>query len=206
MRIFLRILTITAFAITSAQTATAQNASGLLSMIEVQRLVVADTPEAHTALADHFIALADVYHVDAGRYAALAALPAGNPNHSFATDVRGRRMQQKETAAAAERTVRAVAAYHQILSLGGISRRPAGAPAFDGGKGAPLPTRAELDELARISRTPSAERELVEYFLTIARSEAANAEAYARTARLTRVSGARSTDATAARLERMSNS
>ena len=203
MRLFLRILSFVAFAMASAQTATAQNASGLLNMIDVQRLVVADTPDAHTALANHFIALADIYQADAGRYAALASLSAGNPNHPFVTDLRGRRVEQRETAAASERTVRAVAAYHQILSIGGMSRRPAGAPAFDGGKGASLPTRAELGELARVARTPSAERELVEYFMVIAQTETANAEAYARTARMTRVSGARTTEATAVQFDRL---
>lgn len=201
MRVFLRILAIAALAMATAQTATAQNASGLLNFLDVQRLVVADTPEAHTALAKHFIALAASYRADASRYSALAALPAGNPNHPFSTDSRERRLRQADAAAAAARTVRTVAAYHQILSIGGMSRRPAGAPAFDGGKGAPLPTPAELDELVRTARTPSAQRELVEYFRGVERTETANAEAYARTARMTRVSGARNTEAIAARYD-----
>ena len=90
MRLFLRILTASAFAIVTAQTATAQNASGLLNMVEVQRLVVADTPGAHNTLAKHFLTLADVYAADAIRYAALAAAPGGNPNHPFGTNVRTR--------------------------------------------------------------------------------------------------------------------
>ena len=200
MRMFLRILTIAALATATTQTATAQNASGLLNFLDVQRLVVADTQEAHTALAKHFIALAASYRADAGRYSARAALPGGNPNHPFSTDIRERRIRQADAAAAAARTVRAVAAYHQILSIGGMSRRPAGAPAFDGGKGARVPTPAELDELVRTARTPSAQRELVEYFVGVERTETANAEAYARTARMTRVSGARNTEAIAARL------
>jgi len=199
----LRILMMTALVIAWTTTATAQNASGLLNTVEVQRLVVADIPEAHNTLAKHFMTLADVYAADASRYAALAAAPGGNPNHPFGTDVRTRRIQQAEAAATAEQTVRSVAAYHQILSIGGIRRRPAGAPAFDGGKGASLPTRAELGELARVARTPSAERELVEYFMVIARTETANAEAYARTAQMTRVSGARMTEATAVRFDHL---
>jgi hypothetical protein len=201
----LRIFVLATVTIAMAATATAQNASGLLNTIEVQRLVVADTPDAHAALAKHFIALANVYRADAGRYGALAILPAGNPNHPFGTDVARRRIEQREAANAADRTVRSVAAYHRLLSLDGLSRRPAGAPAFDGGKGAPLPTPAELDELARAARTPSAERELVEYFLVVARSEAANAEMYARTARLTRVSGTRNTEAIATQFDRLAS-
>jgi hypothetical protein len=203
MKHFLRSFTMTALVITGTHPATAQNASGLLNRLEVQRLVIAASPDAHTALAKHFIALADLYGTDADRYAALAVLSAGNPNHPFGTDVRARRIQQAEAATAAEQTVRAVAAYHLILSIDGMSSHPAGAAAFDGGKGAPLPTRAELDELARAACTPSAERELVEYFFVVARTETANAEAYVRTARMTRVSGARMTEATAVRFDHM---
>jgi hypothetical protein len=203
MNIFLRTFTITALAIAMAATATAQNASGLMNVFEVQRLVVADTAAAHTALAKHFLAVAEMHRVDASRYSARATLGGGNPNHPFGTDARDRRIRQADVAAAAERTVRAVAAYHQILSIGGSVRRPAGAAAFDGGKGAPPPTRAELDIVARNARTPSAERELVEYFLIVAREETANAEAYARTARIMRVSGARSTEGIAVRFDRM---
>jgi hypothetical protein len=205
MRIFLRIFTIGALAMAPAQTARAQNASGLLNIVEVQRLVVANTPEAHTALARHFIALAEIYKTDAARYSALAGLPAGNPNHPFATDARQRHTRQAAGATADARTVRAVAAYHHILSIGGTSRRLAGAPAFDGGKGARQPTRDELNELARSARTPSAERELAEYFLIVARAETSNAEAYARTARTMRVSGAQNTEGIAARYEHLAS-
>lgn len=205
MRIFLRLLMIAAFAMATAQTATAQNASGLLNRLEVQRLVVADTSEAHTALAKHFIALAEVYKADAARYSGMAALPAGNPNHPFGIDARERRMRQADTAATAARTVRALAAYHQILSIGGTARRLAAAPAFNGGQGAPMPTRAELDELARTARTPSAHRELAEYFLIVSRAETANAEAYVRTARMMRVSGARNTEGIAARYDHLAS-
>jgi hypothetical protein len=205
MRTFLRILTITALAVAPAQTAAAQNAAGLLNTVNVQRLVVADTPDAHTALAKHFVALAAIYRADADRYSARAAAPGGNPNHPFAADTRERRMRQAEAAATASRTVRAVAAYHQILSIGGTSRRPAGAPAFDGGKGAPQPTLAELNELASAAATRSDRREVVEYFLVMARTETAKAEAYAQTARMTRVSGARNTEGIAARYEHLAS-
>ena len=195
----------TALAMATAQTAAAQNASGLLNVFEVQRLVAADTPQAHAALAKHFIALAAVYRADADRYSGLAALPSGNPNHPVGSGIRERRTRQADAASAAARTVRTLAAYHQILSVGRVSKRPAGAAGFDGGKGAPLPTLAERDELVRSARTPSAERELVEYFGVIARTETANAEAYARTARMMRVSGARNTEAIAARFEHLAS-
>jgi hypothetical protein len=200
---FLRILTMTALGALTAQTAAAQNASGLLNVLEVQRLVAADTLQAHAALAKHFVALAAVYRAEADRYSALAALPSGNPNHPIDTGIRERRTRQADAAFAAARTVRTLAANHQILSVGRVSRRPAAAAAFDGGKGAPLPTRAELDALAKAARTPSAHRELAEYFLIQARTETSNAEAYALHARMTRVSGARNTEATAVRYEQL---
>jgi hypothetical protein len=203
MRVLLRILTITALALATTQTVTAQNAAGLLNRLDVQRLVLADTPKAHAALAKHFIALAALYRADSDHYSALAALPGGNPNHPVAIDSRERRARQAQAAIADARAARDAAAYHLILSIRGTPRGLARSPAFDGGKGAPLPTLAELDELATAASTPSAHRELAEYFLIVSRTETANAEAYARTARMARVSGARNTEATAVRYEHL---
>lgn len=202
MAVFLRIFTMTALAMAATETVTAQNASGLLNTVEVQRLVLADSPQAHAKLAKHFIALGERYKGDAARGSAVAAFAAGNPNHSLGTDARQRRMRQADAAVEAARTVRAVAAYHQILSIGGVPRRrPAGASAFDGGKGAPPPTRGELNDLVRTARAPSAQRELVEYFVLVGRTQTSNAEAYGQMARMARVSGARNSEATAAHYE-----
>jgi hypothetical protein len=181
--------------------ARAQVGSGVLNRLEVQQLAAADTTEAHAALAKHFIALANAYRTDAARYTTLANAYIGNPNHSNGIGVAGSRMRKAENATANADTARAVAAYHLILSIGGTSRRLAGDPAFDGGKGAPLPTRAELDELARTARTPSAHRELAEYFLIMVRTETSNAETYAQMGRMARVSGGRNTETIAARYE-----
>jgi len=200
----LRILTITALALATVQTVAAQNAPGVLNRLEVQRLVFADTPASHAALAKHFIALAAIYKADATRYSGLAALPGGNPNHPPATDGE-RRARQARAALADERAARDTAAYHLILSIRGTPRGLASLPEFDGGKGAPLPTLAELDELARTARTPTAHRELAEYFLIVARAETSNADEYARTARMKRVSGARKTEAAAAHFEHLAS-
>src|SRR4029453_15689461 len=112
-------------------------------------------------------------------------------------------MRKADEATANANMARAVVAYHQLLSIGRTSRRPAGAAAFEAGKGARRRKGIELFELARMARTPSAHRELAEYFLVVACTETANAEAYARTARMTRVSGARNTEAIAARYEQL---
>jgi hypothetical protein len=203
MDVFLRIFTMTALAMAVTETVTAQNASGLLNTVEVQQLVLADSPQAHARLAKHFIALAERYKADAARSLALARLGAGNPNHPVGADARQRRLRQADAGVAAARTVRAVAAYHQILSIGGVSRRPAGASAFEGGKGAPPPTGDELKNLVSAALAPSAQRELIEYFVIVGRTETSNAEAYARMARMARVSGARNTETTAARYEQL---
>jgi hypothetical protein len=183
--------------------ASAQVGSALLNRYEVQQLAAADTAEAHAALAKHFIALADVYRRDAARYTTLANAYVGNPNHPVGMAVAASRMRKADEATANANMARAVVAYHQLLSIGRTSRRPAGAAAFDAGKGARMPTGIELDELARMARTPSAHRELAEYFLVVACTETANAEAYVRTARMTRVSGARNTEGIAGRYEQL---
>jgi len=128
-------------------------------------------------------------------------VPGGNPNHPVAVDGRERRARQAQAATADARGARDVAAYHLILSIRGTPRRLARSAAFDGGKGAPLPTRTDLDELAKTARTPSAHRELAEYFLILVRNETSNAETYAQTARMMRVSGGRNTESMAARYD-----
>jgi hypothetical protein len=201
MKIPLRMLLILIAVTAVAAPAPAQTRAGVRNRFEVQQLAAADTTEAHAMLAKHFMAVADVYRTDAARYITVAKTYVGNPNHSNGIAVADSWMRKAEDATANANTARAVAAYHLILSMGGTSRRLAGASAFDGGKGAPLPTRAELDELAMAARTPLAHRELAEYFLIMARTETSNAETYARTARMARVSGGRNTETIAARYE-----
>jgi hypothetical protein len=203
MKVFLRILTIAMLAAAIADTAAAQNARWLLNTFEVQQLVAADTPDAHAILAKHFIALTAAYKADAARYAALANTHIGNPNHSAGVDVAYRWRRQAEEATANANLARAVAAYHQILSIGGVASPPAGIAAFDGGKGAPAPTLAQLNELGRSARTSAEHRVLAEYYLTIARNETSKANAYAAMAELSRVGGSRNWVVTAACSERL---
>lgn len=203
MNIRLRTLAIVIAAAVVAVPASAQVGSGVLNRFEVQQLAAAETAEAHAALAKHFIALADVYRKDAARYITVAKTYLGNPNHSNGIAVADSQMRKAEDATTNADTARAVAAYHLILSIGGTSQRPVGAPTFDGGKGAPLPTRVELDALAMAARTRSAHRELAEYYLILVRTETSNAEAYAQSARMARVSGARNTETTAVRYEQL---
>jgi len=202
MKHVLRTLVVAAIVAGCAQSATAQNGNGLLSTFEVQRLAAADTPESHAALARHFVTLAAIYRADAKRYAALAVLPGGNPNHPSA-GAREHYLRQAEASGMAATTVRAVVAYHQLASIGFTGTPPRAASAFDGGKGAPRPSSAEIKRLERMARTPSDHELLAEYFLTIKQSQTANAEAYSLRAGMARVSGARDVTAVASQYDRL---
>jgi hypothetical protein len=203
MNILFRTLLVIVIAVAVTLPASAQSGAWVLNRLEVQQLVAMDTVKAHAALARHFIALADSYRSDAARHTALAKAYVGNPNHPTDINVGATRMRKAEDATANASAARALAAYHLLRSLGRTSRRPAGTTAFDGGKGAPPPTAAEVDQLVSAARTPSAHRELVEYFLVVARTETSNAEAYTRAARMTRASGARNTEGVASRYDHL---
>jgi hypothetical protein len=190
MKQILRTLVVAAIVAACAQSATAQNGHGLLSTFEVQRLASTDTPESHAALARHFVTLVAIYRADADRYEALATLPSGNPNHPT-SGAREHYLRQAEASRMAAASVRALVAYHQLASIGFARTRPRAASAFEGGKGAPRPTSAEITQLEMMARTPADHELLAEYFLTVRQTETANAEAYSRRAGMARVSGAR---------------
>jgi hypothetical protein len=182
-----------------AVSASAQTSSGVLNTLEVQRLVAADTPAAHASLGKHFVALADTFRADVARYTALSSAFTGNPNHTFGVDPGARRSRQAKAAAQLAESARAMATYHHLLSLGAAPAAPPDRAAFDGGAGATVPTRAELDQFALSARTRSDHRTLEEYFLTVAHTETANADTHTVMAQMARVSGARNgaTDAAA---------
>lgn len=187
-----RLLIVTLAVIATAGTAAAQTSSGVLNILDVQRLVAAATPAAHAALGKHFVALAHTYATDAARFRGLATAPAGNPNHTMAVRPGARRLPQAEAAAQLEESARAMAAYHQLLSLGAPTFVPADRALFDGGLGATLPTVAEVETAAAAARGDVDHRALAEYFLIVEARETAAANTHVRQARLLRVSGQRS--------------
>jgi hypothetical protein len=182
--------------------AAAQNTFRLLNVLEVRKLVAADTPAAHAALAKHFVILATNYRGDAQRYSALASVAGGNPNHPVA-NLPERWMSRATAATSAANTVRAVAAYHQLLSMGMKAQRPAGAAEFDGGKGAPAPTASELNRVAMAARTRADREELAEYYRTVAGKETARANDCALRAQMARVGETRTSILVASQYERM---
>lgn len=173
--------------------AAAQVPTRVLNKLEVQRLVTADTPEAHAALAKHFIALADQYQSEADLYGSMSKASVGNPNHPAVGEsaklLRGR---QAEQAAGLAESARDMASFHQLRSIGMSAKAPRARAAFDGGAGAPNPTAAELQAFETSARTAADHRTLQEYFLMVADEQTATANDHQAMAGSFRVSGQRS--------------
>ena len=190
MKHFSRILVIAASVPATAAWASAQT-TGILNTFEVQRLVAADTPAAHASLAKHFVALADKYAADAARFRALAAVPAGSPNHAAPVGASTRRARQADAAVSLSDAARSVAAYHQFLSIGSRPSAPPERTAFDGGFGATVPTNAEVKQAVATARTAADHHVFAEYFLTVAARERTSANARKMQARMFRAGGQR---------------
>jgi hypothetical protein len=189
-RIF-RILSVGLGVIAIVGTAAAQTPSGVLNTLEVQRLVAVDTPAAHATLGRHFVALAHRYDGDAARFTARSTAPHGNPNHASAAAPDARHARQAEAAALLAKSARAMASYHQLLSIGWTPSAPVDRARFDGGLGAAIPTTADVERAGTSARTRDDHRTLVEYFLTVAARQTASANDHAIQARMFRVSGPR---------------
>jgi hypothetical protein len=71
-----------------------------------------------------------------------------------------------------------MASYHEKLAAGAKATTPKDAAAFQAGKGAPEPTKADLHQLAMMARTPADHRALEEYFSTVAKKNTADAESH----------------------------
>lgn len=204
MTLISRVLVAAAVVVLAADTSSAGTQPWLLNRLEVQRLVAMNTPEAHARLSKHFIALAEIYAADAARYAASGKAFIGNPNHGAGIGIAVRRTQQAEEAARLAVDARAMTAYHQLLSIGTAAAPPPARTRFDGGAGAPAPTQAELNELARRARTPADHRVLVEHYRTLEARDQARANEHARMADMHRGSGQRrASEAAAIHCDRM---
>jgi len=191
MKRFSRLLIVTTGILLIAGSATAQTASGVLSSLEVKRLVAEGTPAANATLAKHFTALADKYAAQAAAHAAMASAYTGNPNHSLGGSMGLHCKRLADLATTSATTAREMVTYHNNLAARAAAEAPKGAAAFDAGAGAPAPTTEELKRLAASARTPAEHRALEEYFLTLAKQDAADAKAHAAMANSFRVSGQR---------------
>jgi len=166
-----------------AGTAIAQDRSpALLSSLEVQQLVQRGEPDDNARLAAHFTALGDRYTAEAAQHARMASAYTGNAGRSLGTgmSVHCKQLADLNTQSATE--VRALATYHQKLASGAAAARPAAGAGFEGGAGAPAPTREDLNALAARASTPADHRSLEEYFLTVAKRYTREAIDYSTTA------------------------
>ena len=163
-----------------------ETSSGLLNTLEVQQLVKRAEPGDSARLAAHFAALAERHAAEAKRHASMAQSFAGNPSRNLGTGMAAHCKQLAELSTRSATELRELAAYHRRLASGATATPPAGGARFEGGAGAPAPTDRELDAMAAKASTPAEHRALQEYFLTLAKRYAANAEDHAATANIHR--------------------
>lgn len=176
--IHLRALSVGALALlTFAEGVSAQTtSSAVLNSLEVQELIKRAQPVDHARLDVHFSVLAEQYAREARRHAAMAQAFIASPTRRTAANSAAdhcRRLEQLNLQSAA--TLRQLAAYHEGLGAGAASAKPRGAERFEGGAGAPAPTTEELTALAAKASTPADHTALQQYFLTLAKRYAAEA-------------------------------
>jgi hypothetical protein len=173
-----RSLSIAAIAIlTFAASVLAQEkSSGLLNALEVQQLAKRAEPGDNARLAAHFTALADRSAAEATRHTSMAQSYAGNPTRNLGTGMSAHCKQLAQLNTQSATTLRELATYHKGLAAGAAATSPAGGSRFEGGAGAARPTAQELNAIAAKAATPADHHALEEYFLTLAKRDAAEAK------------------------------
>lgn len=176
----IRSLLIAALAVVvTAAAAAAQTSSSMLNALEVRQLITRAEPGDHARLSAHFAALAERYAADAKRHTAMAQAYAGNRNAGMVAGMRAHCTELAELATKSAATLRELAKHHEELAAGKPSVVPPDAARFEGGAGAPAPTEKELNALAAKASTPADHRALAEYFSTLAKRYAADADEHA---------------------------
>lgn len=166
-----------------AGNATAQEKSGaILNSLEVQQLVKRAEPGDNARLAAHFAALADRYVAEAKQHTTMANAYTGNAGRSLATGMSVHCKQLADLNTQSAKEVRELATYHQKLASGAAGTPPAAGSRFEGGAGAPAPTKQDLNALAARASTPADHHALEEYFLTLATRYTKDATDYTTTA------------------------
>ena len=175
--VYVRSLSLAAVVIlTNTGDATAQERpSGVLNSLEVRQLVARAEPGDHQRLRAHFTALGDRYAAEAKQHVSMSQSLIGNPSRTLGTGMSAhcKRLADLNTQAAS--TVRELATYHDTLAAGSAATAPRDGARFEAGAGAPEPTEKELNALAAKASTPAEHRALEEYFLTLAKRYAAEA-------------------------------
>ena len=173
-----RSLSIAAIAVLTfaGSVAAQEKPSGLLNSLEVQQLVKRAEPADNARLATHFTTLADRYAAEAKRHTSMAQSFVGNPSRSLGTGMSAHCKQLANLNTQSATELRELASYHQKLASGATATPPAAGAHFEGGAGAPAPTDQELNAMAAKASTPADHRGLEEYFLTLAKRYAADAD------------------------------
>ena len=164
-----------AFAATVAAAATPSN---VLSRLEVQKFVAAETPIANLSLAAHFNGLAEQFFADATSHDAMAVVYKANANRSASTTAADSCARLAARARTWGLRARELARYHSERAAGREAVLPIGATALQGGYGAPEPNQDQLHKLALTARTRTDHLALREYYSTLARKRSAEADHY----------------------------
>jgi len=174
--------TITRFVVaawtTFALVTTASAQTAVLSSLDVQKLVAANTPDSNATLARHFTALGDKYGADAASHQEMATAYTANANRTVGGGLAVHCKRLSEIATQSAAAAREMASYHDKLAAGASPGVPRDAARFDSGKGAPAPTATDLHRLATAAHTPADHHALEEYFTTLARKSVAEAETH----------------------------
>jgi len=148
----------------------------VLNTMEVRELIASAEPGAHARLSTHFAALAERNTADARRHTAMSQSFGGNPSRNLATGMSAHCKRLADLSTQSATTLRELAAHHKTLAAGAPSTAPKDGARFEGGAGAPQPNERELSALAAKASTPADHRGLEEYFVTLARRHAADAD------------------------------
>lgn len=181
----MRTIQLGAFAIALLALSAAQAAAqpeAVLNVVELQKLIASGTPGDNARLAAHFTALADRSASEARRHQTMSSGFGVNPNRQLGTQMAphcNRLAKLNEEAAA---TLRELAAHHQKLAAGISSTAPSAGAAYQGGKGARVPTENDLKTLATKASSAADHHALMEYFSETAKRHTAAANDHARMA------------------------
>ena len=168
--------------------------SAVLNSLELQELIKRAEPADHARLEVHFAVLAEQYAADAKRHSAMAQAFIASPIRRTAANSAAdhcKRLERLNLQSAG--TLRELAAHHEGLAAGKASAVPRSAARFEAGAGATAPNSEKLTALAAKASLPADHRALQEYFLTLAKRYAAEANdhvAMAQAYRGTRISQA----------------
>ena len=191
---FFRSLVVATAVLTVGSTAIARdNTSAILNRLELQQLVERAEPADNARLAAHFTALAERYAAEAKRHTSMSKNSVGNPSRNLATGLSVHCDRLAELNTQSQITAQELAAYHDQMAGGSPSTLPRDAARFQGGAGAPEPTKKDLNRLAESASTATEHHGLEEYFLTLVKRYTGDASEHvtlAQTYRGTRIAQA----------------